>query len=153
MLIRTAIGLFSAGVQNRRPIRPNSDLKYEISHFWRFSLRSFVNLFQHRCCPPLRIEDRFYSVGVRIPLSIWIRIRCCLFMTCVRMSRFLEAHRSTTARPVRFKFGMLFTHGVNSRSTLKFLWPEQFIDQDIDFSACVSVTLFRGSLLNNGATD
>jgi hypothetical protein len=40
---------------------PNSDPKYEISRFWRFSLRSFVKLFQH--CPPLRIEDRFYFIG------------------------------------------------------------------------------------------
>ena len=43
-------------------IPPNLDPEYEISGFWRFSLRSFVELFQHQCCSPLYIEDRFIFI-------------------------------------------------------------------------------------------
>jgi hypothetical protein len=84
------------------------------------------------------------------PISVSIRIS---IFPSVCPSRFWEVHFSTTAQPIRFKFGMVLYYGVNSRLLLKFLWSDQSIDQDIDFSARVSVTLFRGSLFNDGATD
>ena len=65
----------------------------------------------------------------------------------VRRSRFFEVNCSTTAQRIKLIFGMMFMDAVSSRSMLKFLWSDQSIDQDIDFSACVAVTLFRWSML------
>ena len=62
-------------------------------------------------------------------------------------SRFFEVHCSTTARWIKFIFGMMFIDAVLFRSMLKFAWSDQSIDQDIDVSACVAVTLFRWSML------
>ena len=108
----------------------------------RFGLNFERCLFSHQI---LDLCWNFYD-----PISLSIRIS--IFLPVCR-SRFFEVHCSRTAWLIKFIFEMMFIDAVNSRFMFTFLWSDQSIDQDIDFSACVSVTLFRGSLLNNGATD
>ena len=80
------------------------------------------------------------SKGVQYQVNAWIFyyfsvivIRTSIFSSVHFLSHFLEVHRLMMAQLIRFKVGTMLTYGVNSRSTQKFLWSEQSIDQDIEF--------------------